>query len=160
MNMPFPAEFVSASPDRTKEIGASLGGLLEKGDYICLYGDLGAGKTTLVQGIARGLGVAEKYITSPSFALVNEYRGRLTLYHIDLYRLSGPEDLDDIGFKEYPGDGVAAVEWPERAEGSLPSGRLEVTMGYEGIDSRRLSFKASDRRHKALLEELCLRLGL
>jgi tRNA threonylcarbamoyladenosine biosynthesis protein TsaE len=150
-----PIGITSGSPETTRELGAALGRLAEAGDCICLYGELGAGKTTFVQGLARGLGVSEEYITSPSFALVNEYRGRLTLYHIDLYRLSGPKDLDDIGFTEYPGGGVAAVEWPERAGDMLPDERLDLRIDYAGGDKRTFTFAAFGERHGSLLEEIC-----
>jgi tRNA threonylcarbamoyladenosine biosynthesis protein TsaE len=148
-------DILSGSPEKTKETAAALGALLKAGDYLCLHGDLGAGKTTFVQGLAAGLGVEDEYITSPSFALVNQYAGRLTLYHIDLYRLRGPEDMDDIGFPEYPGGGVAAVEWPERAGGYLPGERLDIFIEHDGEKKRRLVFRASGERYEALLEGLC-----
>jgi len=148
-------DILASSPEKTKETAAALGALLEAGDYLCLHGELGAGKTTFVQGLAEGLGVEDEYITSPSFALVNQYAGRLTLYHIDLYRLRGPEDMDGIGFAEYPGTGVAAVEWPERAGDSLPGERLDIFIEYDGEKQRRLVFRASGERYEALLEELC-----
>lgn len=145
----------SGSPERTRDAGRALGGLLKRGAYICLYGELGAGKTTFVQGIASGLAVKEKYITSPSFSIINEYRGRLNLYHIDLYRLSGPADLEGIGFFEYPGDGVAAVEWPERAKGLLPDERLDITIEDTGEGSRRITLVARGNAYESILEGLC-----
>jgi tRNA threonylcarbamoyladenosine biosynthesis protein TsaE len=146
---------LSDSPERTREAGKTLGGLLDEGAYICLYGELGAGKTTFVQGIAGGLGVAEQYITSPSFSLINEYKGRLDLYHIDLYRLSGPGDLEGIGFHEYPIKGVAVVEWPERAEGFLPDQRLDILIEYVSDGSRRITFSARGKVYESILEGLC-----
>jgi len=148
-------ETKSASVEATKAIGEALGILTQPGDYICLEGELGAGKTVFVQGLARGMGVSDQYVTSPTFAIVNEHRGRLILYHIDLYRLSGTDDLTDIGFSEYPGAGVAAVEWPERAAGLLPEERLDVRLEYNGEEARRLIFEARGERHEALLEGLC-----
>ena len=156
--MPGSLTIHSASPVETRELAEALGALLAGGEFICLYGDLGAGKTTFVQGMAKGLGVREEYITSPSFALVNEYAGRTPLYHIDLYRLSGPEDIEDIGFAEYPGDGVAAVEWPERAGDFLPGDRLEISIEYEG-EGRRMNFMATGERHRRLLEAYAAAIG-
>ena len=148
-------EFTTNSAGETRALGARLGAMLGPSDYICLRGELGAGKTTFVQGLAEGLGVADKYVTSPSFALVNEYRGRLTLYHIDLYRLSGAEDLGGMGFDEYPDMGVAAVEWPERAGKSLPDVRLDVSFTYADDDKRIISISAEGGRYEEMLEGLC-----
>ncbi|MFO7767297.1 MAG: tRNA (adenosine(37)-N6)-threonylcarbamoyltransferase complex ATPase subunit type 1 TsaE [Pelovirga sp.] len=108
----------SASEDQTAQIGYCIGCCLDKPLLILLRGDLGAGKTVIARGIARGLGVAADVpITSPTFTLMNHYPARLDLYHFDLYRLSGPEDLLDIGFDEYAyGQGIALVEWPEKLE--------------------------------------------
>jgi tRNA threonylcarbamoyladenosine biosynthesis protein TsaE len=146
---------LSRSPEQTVEAGRALGGFLEEGAYICLSGELGAGKTTFVKGIAGGLGVSEQYITSPSFSIINEYKGRLDLYHIDLYRLSGPEDLEGIGFSEYPIKGVAVVEWPERAQGQLPDSRLDVLIEYAGEGSRRITLSARGEVYEYILEGLC-----
>ena len=153
--MPSAAVITSGSPDETRALGRRLGGLIWPGGYICLYGELGAGKTTFAQGLAEGLGVGGEYVTSPSFALVNEYEGRIRLYHIDLYRLSGPAELDGFGFFEYPGDGVAAVEWPERAGGGLPDERLDVKMEYSGEGARRVELAAHGKRYEELIEALC-----
>ncbi len=154
--MPASLRILSSSADMTRQIGEAVGSLMGAGGYICLYGELGAGKTTFAQGLASGLGVGEKYITSPSFALVNEYKGRLRFYHIDLYRLSGSADLEAIGFAEYPGaDGAAAVEWPERAQGLLPDSRLDVHIGYEGEGTRAIMFQACGKVYERLLEEIC-----
>ncbi|GMT47384.1 MAG: hypothetical protein IEMM0007_0950 [bacterium] len=107
---------VETSNEReTINTGERLGRILGKGDIVCLYGDLGAGKTTLVKGIARGLGIEEREITSASFVIIAEHYGRIPLFHIDLYRVSGADDLQDLGLEEYlDGEGVAVVEWAER----------------------------------------------
>jgi tRNA threonylcarbamoyladenosine biosynthesis protein TsaE len=138
-------ELTSDSADETRTIGERLGRLARPGDVILLQGDLGTGKTTLTQGIARGLGIAE-YVQSPTFILVAEYDGRaadgtpLRLYHLDLYRLEGETDLDSIGFGDYlePADGISVVEWPERAGGDLPESYLLVRIALADEDRRRI----------------------
>jgi tRNA threonylcarbamoyladenosine biosynthesis protein TsaE len=109
---------ITASEERTQQLGFLLGELLQEPLAIFLQGTLGAGKSVLARGVARGLGVAEEVpITSPTFTLMNHYPARLDLYHFDLYRICDPDDLLEIGFDEYAfGDGVALVEWPERLE--------------------------------------------
>lgn len=108
--------FETHSPEETQDLGERIGGLLESGDIVLLFGDLGAGKTTLVQGMARGLGVArDEYVRSPSFTLVNQYRGRIPVYHIDLYRIDSSGELDDLGLEELlMSEGVLIIEWAEK----------------------------------------------
>lgn len=142
-------------PESTRGLGKSLGELLSGGGFITLTGELGAGKTTFVQGLAAGLGVRENYITSPSFALINEYDGRVRLYHVDLYRLDGPDALEDIGFNELPGDGVAAVEWPQRAGDELPDERLEIDISVTGGNSREINFTPRGKIYEELTVKLC-----
>ena len=105
-------EFIVDSVDKTMHIGRQLGSLVNKGDILCLTGDLGTGKTHISKGIAEGLGIDE-HITSPTFNIVNEYHsGRLTLYHFDVYRVNDPDEIEAIGFDEYIfGDGVSLIEW-------------------------------------------------
>jgi tRNA threonylcarbamoyladenosine biosynthesis protein TsaE len=130
----------------------------QEGLVICLRGDLGAGKTTLAQGIARGLGVGEP-VTSPSFTLVHEYRGRLAVYHLDLYRLE-PEAVWDLGLTEYLGRGVTLVEWPEKLGPLLPPQYLWVDIEPGSEESRRvLRFEARGEGPTRLLEELKRRCG-
>jgi tRNA threonylcarbamoyladenosine biosynthesis protein TsaE len=110
----------SNGPDETFGFGAKLGGLLRAGDTVCLFGDLGAGKTVFVKGVASALGISEREITSASFTIVAEYTGKLgnnpvPFYHIDLYRIGSANELDSIGLEEYIGkDGIAVVEWAEK----------------------------------------------
>lgn len=121
----------------TRSIGAALAPLLHPGDALALTGELGAGKTTLVQGLARGLGFAGAVI-SPTFTLVREYRGRLTLYHADVYRLDRVQDVIDLGFEEMmEGDGVLVVEWGDVIEGLLPPEHLLIELTAPGPDERR-----------------------
>jgi len=151
---------ITSSPEQTWRMGELLGGLLGPGDLVCLYGDLGAGKTSLSYGIARGLEVKEQYITSPTFTFVNEYEGRVPFYHIDLYRLKDPEELENIGFGEYLGSGGATViEWAERAEEELPEERLSVYLNYVDEKSREIGFLAEGARYQTLLDELKQRMG-
>ncbi|OAG28472.1 tRNA (adenosine(37)-N6)-threonylcarbamoyltransferase complex ATPase subunit type 1 TsaE [Thermodesulfatator autotrophicus] len=106
--------FKTKSPEETEQLAEKLGKRLACGDIILLFGDLGAGKTTFVKGLARGLGVPEDYyVQSPTFAIINEYPGRIPLYHVDLYRLE-PEDVYDLGLEELAEQGVLVIEWSER----------------------------------------------
>lgn len=124
--------------ERTETLGKSLGTVAAPGDVITLAGPLGAGKTALTQAIARGLGVApEIYVTSPTFSLLHEYRGRIPLYHMDLYRLAGEEEIESLGFPEYfYGDGLTVIEWPERLGSLMPAERLHIDLAISGETSR------------------------
>ncbi|ACA60507.1 tRNA (adenosine(37)-N6)-threonylcarbamoyltransferase complex ATPase subunit type 1 TsaE [Candidatus Desulforudis audaxviator] len=140
--------------EKTRQVGEELGRLLEPGDLICIYGPLGAGKTALAQGVARGLGVTEA-VVSPTFILIREYRGRVPFYHFDAYRLHGPADLNLLGAEEYlAGDGVVLVEWADRVDPALPAERLDIVLDYGGENKRRLSFVPRGARYRALVEEL------
>ena len=141
-----PLEVVSQSPAETVAIGKAIAGCLRDGDVVLLHGDLGAGKTTLAKGIASALGI-EDVVSSPSFSLVNEYETSLAaavtrLYHLDLYRLGGEDDLASIGFDDFvaPIDGLTLVEWPERAATALPEHFLLIEIETTGPDWRRLRF--------------------
>lgn len=125
-------EVKTFSPAQTARLGEKMGELLEGGEVICLYGELGAGKTCFVQGLALGLGVKER-ITSPTFALIHEYKGRLTLYHMDFYRLADPLELEALGYEEYfYGRGVCVIEWAGRVRELLPGERLDVEISAGG----------------------------
>ena len=133
-------EITTENPVQTELLGERLGGWLQPGDVVLLHGDLGAGKTTLTKGIARALGVQD-IVSSPSFALVNEYvLPRARLFHVDLYRLDDASDLESIGFAELTSteDGIAIVEWPERAGSTLPDRYLLVEFTYAGAGRRDL----------------------
>jgi len=125
----------------TLAFGRFLGQFAQPGDVICLDGDLGAGKTTLTQAIAAGLGVpAEEYVTSPSFAIFHEYQGRLPLYHMDFYRLTDAAEVADLGLDEYFSlSGLTVLEWCERAEGLVPATRLKLTLTLEADGARLVS---------------------
>lgn len=130
----------------TLALGRKLGQLARPGDVITLTGDLGAGKTTLTQAIGEGLGVPNHfYITSPTFSLLHEYPGRLPLYHMDLYRLAGEGDMENLGFEEYIyGEGLTVIEWPDRLGSLLPEERLEVSLAFAGLEARIAKFTAFD----------------
>lgn len=120
-------ELVTHSDEETKKAGEELTDILENGDLIVLTGPLGAGKTTFIKGIARGLGIGENDIRSPSFTLVNEYQGRFSLFHIDLYRLDDISELAGIGWDEYlTREGIVVVEWGEKAAGLLPRNYIRI----------------------------------
>lgn len=151
---------VSKSPEVTRRIGELLGELLKPGDTVCLYGDLGAGKTNFSFGIAQGLAVEADYVPSPTFTFVNEYRGRIPFYHIDLYRLTDPGELDGIGFAEYiESDGATVIEWAERADDELPADRLSVYLSYLSPESRELGFLAEGGRYEDVLARLTAKLA-
>lgn len=148
---------VSRSAAQTRRLGERIGRSLGAGDVVLLQGELGAGKTVLAQGIGRGLDVTAA-IKSSSFVLVNEYDGRLRLYHADLYRLEDPRDVFDLALEEMAKDGVLVVEWPERAWEELPRERLLVRLEYGGTPSeRRVELVAEGARYEALLQRLRVR---
>lgn len=120
--------FRTHSPEETQEIGVRLGQQLNSGDIVALIGDLGAGKTCLTQGIARGVGIyKDQIVNSPSYILINEYEGKMPVYHIDLYRLQHLEEIIDLGLEEYlEGDGICVIEWADRMGRLLPQNCIHV----------------------------------
>lgn len=147
-------KLVSHSDRQTRQIGARLGALCLPGDLILLEGGLGTGKTTLTQGIARGLGISGP-VNSPTFTLIKEYAGRMPLYHLDLYRLDALEDVDDLGIDEYlEGDGVCVVEWPERAAPLWPTDHLVISLSATGPHARQLAVVGRGPRGVALRDDL------
>jgi tRNA threonylcarbamoyladenosine biosynthesis protein TsaE len=131
----------SNSDAETREIGRRLGEKLKRGDVVCLYGELGAGKTTMVKGIASALGVNERDITSASFTIIAEYNISVPFYHIDLYRVNSDE-VSELGLREYLGaDGIAVIEWAERAEGEIPDQSIRVSLHYREDDTREIEIE-------------------
>ena len=121
-------ELYTSCPEETFAEAKKLAEGLNPGDVICMYGDLGAGKTLFAQGIASGLGIDES-VSSPTFTIVNEYMGRIPFYHFDVYRISDPDEMYEIGFDEYLfGEGVCLVEWAELIEDVLPDKYIKVTI--------------------------------
>lgn len=146
----------SGTPAETEQVGAIIGALLQPGDFLALRGELGSGKTRFARGVATGLGVgADIPVTSPTYALLNIYQGRMPLYHFDLYRLSGEDEVVELGFAEYfSGDGISLVEWPERLVEELPSERLEIAFSYSGETRRRIEVTPVSDRFKKVVEAL------
>lgn len=117
--------------DGTKKIALDFAKQLKGGDVICMYGDLGAGKTEFVRALARGLGI-DDYITSPTFTILNEYSGDINLYHFDVYRIADSDEMYEIGYDEYiDGDGVCVIEWAELIEDILPRRRYNITINTD-----------------------------
>ncbi len=142
----------SNSPVMTMEIARRMGGLLKPGDVLCLYGELGAGKTCFVQGLARGMGITSR-VNSPTFTIVKEYPGVPPLYHFDVYRLANIEELIDIGFDEYiAGDGVCVIEWADKIETALPADRLDIKLNASSPGEREIVLLAHGSRATQLLE--------
>ncbi len=134
----------SKSEAETKDIGRKLGERLKRGDVVCLYGELGSGKTTMVKGIASALGINERDITSASFTIIVEYDANIPFYHIDLYRVA-PEEVSGLGLEEYFGtDGISVIEWAEKAEGEIPEKSIRVSFSYTGENSREIEISHPD----------------
>ena len=129
--------------------------MLIRGDIIALSGELGTGKTTLVRGMALGMGLEKDDVASPSFTLVNEYRGPLPLFHLDLYRLHDEKELLDIDFEAYiRGEGVVVIEWADRISGSIPPDALWITLRYVADERREIVAEARGTRYELIIEEL------
>jgi tRNA threonylcarbamoyladenosine biosynthesis protein TsaE len=150
-------ETITESPAATQALGRRLGSVLEAGSVIGLTGELGAGKTLLTRGLCEGLGVPLRQVNSPTFVLVNEYRGRMPVFHLDVYRLAGPADVIDLGITDYfnrAEEGVMIVEWAEKLPGVLPAERLDVRIERLSAKKRRFSFAAGGPRFEGLFREL------
>ncbi|RJQ85698.1 MAG: tRNA (adenosine(37)-N6)-threonylcarbamoyltransferase complex ATPase subunit type 1 TsaE [Desulfobacteraceae bacterium] len=150
-------EVTTHTPEQTRALGRSLGQQIGKGLLIRLCGDLGSGKTCFVQGLAEGLQVPEAYgVTSPTYTLINEYPGRLPLFHIDLYRLAGPQDAEAIGLWEILGfDAVVAVEWAERIREELwPPDNIQIRFSLADDEIHRLQLKGYGLGMDDLIKEV------
>jgi tRNA threonylcarbamoyladenosine biosynthesis protein TsaE len=145
------------SEEQTRCLGERLAAALRPGDVLLLTGELGTGKTVLAKGVARGLGI-EANISSPTYTLLKEYAGKIPLYHLDAYRLSGPGDLFDLGLEEYLQDGVLVVEWADRVRGFFDGPVLEIGLDFGGSESSRVILLcAAGDDWPERLEELKLR---
>ena len=136
-------------------LGERLGRALRAGDVVALVGPLGAGKTTFVQGLARGTGVpAERHVASPTFALVNEHPGRVALVHADLYRIASERELLELGLDDVFDRAAVAIEWLDRFPDAAPADRLELTIAFEPDGGRRLTLAGAGPRGDALVRAL------
>lgn len=134
--------FISTSEQETIRFGEELGKQLHAGEIVCLQGPLGAGKTHLVKGVAKAFGIDPAAVHSPTYTLINEYAGRLPLYHFDCYRMKSPAEALEIGAEEYfYGEGVCIIEWPERIEFILPQRIIWITLSAEKASRRKFSIK-------------------
>lgn len=144
---------VTNSAKETESLGESLAPLLKPGDVLALTGELGSGKTTFTKGIARGLEVTRcEYVNSPSFVLIKEYKGRINLYHLDLYRLDKLYEIEYIGLQEYlNGEGIMVIEWAEKLKRLLPKEYLAIFIDIIDKDKRGFSFKADGERFNTIV---------
>lgn len=152
---PHSFEFFSHSPEQTRRVGMRLGTILHKGDVVCLSGDLGAGKTTLVQGIVRGWGSLDK-VSSPTFVLVNSYRrpDHQILHHLDAYRLQNALEAEDLDPSLMLEQGPLVMEWPERIQAVIPINRLWVSLRWMADEQRGMLFTGNGSYYQNFLVEL------
>ncbi|MCM8783663.1 MAG: tRNA (adenosine(37)-N6)-threonylcarbamoyltransferase complex ATPase subunit type 1 TsaE [Candidatus Omnitrophica bacterium] len=147
--------FITKSEAETKKLGENLGKNLISGDVLCLVGELGSGKTVLVKGIARGLGILEELINSPSFILIREYSSKLNLYHFDLYRLKTLGEIESLGWEEYLSKkGVLVIEWADKMEEVLPQEHLRIEMKIFSEKKRKIKLIPKGKRYKELIRKL------
>ena len=147
---------ITCSHEETGLFGEFLGGIIPEGTVLTLDGDLGSGKTTLVQGLAKGLGISEKYyITSPTYTLIHEYWGRCRFFHVDLYRLTNPLELDELGFEEIiSGDGVVAIEWPDKLPQNYLATCLAIKIDMMDEDIRKITISSCGLENKDLIGKI------
>jgi len=148
--------FQTKSTSETIRLGKRIGGLLRPGDVVALAGELGAGKTQFIKGLAEGAGVGKPtYISSPSFTLINEYPGRVPFYHVDLFRLERENEAEELGLEDYyQGEGITAIEWADKIPSLLPKELLLIHIAYTGKNTRSLEITGKGRRFEELLSEL------
>ncbi len=149
----------SNSEEQTKQWARNLAAVLKPSSIICLYGELGTGKTTFVKGLAQGLKIASEKVNSPTFVLMNVYEGRLPVYHFDFYRLEEIKEIERLGYEEFfYGEGVAVVEWADRLKELLPQERLDIHIehhiGNEKEKSRHFQFSAHGQRYEEILQRM------
>jgi tRNA threonylcarbamoyladenosine biosynthesis protein TsaE len=148
--------FQTKNTAETIRIGRDIGGLLRPGDVVALVGELGAGKTQFVKGLAEGAGVGKStYVSSPSFTLINEYPGRVPFYHVDLFRLEQEKEAEELGLEDYfQGGGITAVEWADKIPSLLPKEMLLIHIAYTGKKTRSLEITGRGRRYLNLVDQI------
>ena len=148
--------FTSRSAAETKRIGGKIGGLLKKKDVVALEGELGAGKTTLVKGIAKGLGILnDREVLSPSFALIHEYAAREKIYHLDWYRLGSVKGTDESSAEEcFQSGAVVLIEWANRGRSVLPAEHIRIQLEHTGPKSRKVKISATGKKYRDFLNEI------
>jgi len=144
------------STSETIRIGKCIGSLLLPGDVVALVGELGTGKTQFIKGLAAGVGIGKPtYISSPSFTLINEYKGKIPFYHIDLFRLGAEKDAEDLGLEEYfQSGGITAIEWADRIPSLLPGEMLWIQISYTGKNTRSLEIIGKGKRYLNLVDQI------
>ncbi len=148
-------EYLSKDEQQTILLAQKISGCLNKGDILCLFGDLGSGKTTFVKGLAKGLKVKDEPVSSPTFVLMNSYQGRLPIYHFDLYRLNDSAAILNIGIEEFfYGDGVAVIEWAERLKELMPKEFLSITLEHRSLQERLILIGSSGKRFESVIEKI------
>ena len=152
----FMKEILSNNIDETLKLGLKIGKLLKKGNLAALSGEFGAGKTTLIKGIAGGLGVKDtRYVNSPSFVIVKEYKGRVPVYHFDIHRLDKSSELDTTGYEDYfYGDGVTLIEWGDKITSLLPNEYLDIHIRMNQKDKRSIALTGVGEHYKELVDKI------
>ena len=147
--------FTTNNPEETKCLGEKTGRFLKEGDVVALIGNLGVGKTVIANGLCAGLGVNEDYITSPTYTIINQYDGKIPVYHIDLYRLNDSKELYNLGWDEYIyGNGACIIEWADKAGERLPEEYLMVNIEVIGQEKRKITLQEKGTSYKSLLERV------
>lgn len=145
----------STSEEQTKQLAVELAKSLKPGDIICLYGDLGAGKTTFVKGVARHFIIEESKVVSPTYVLLNIYDGDPSVYHFDLYRLGDMNQINTLGYEEYfYGDGISFIEWPERLGESMPDEYLKINFEHCSDGARAIEITAIGEKYQKICDQI------
>ena len=148
-------QIISKSVNNTLAIGRAISKNLQLGDIICLFGQLGSGKTVLTKGIAQGLRIKKEKIISPTFVLIREYKAKFPFYHLDLYRLKEPRDILNLGYEEYLyNEGITVIEWADRLKYLLPREYLKIELFIKSNSQRLIEFSALGKRYEELLGSL------